>query len=120
MNPGKYPNMEKRLQATTTGRKLSSVPWNRHCPQLFEHMRMSNRKKGKGRKYKTTMMTEFLRFIRNAYSHKEERSLQDQRNLNDNIILRKCRSLVLDVFGVVQQLEYIQGRSSIRQALEMN
>ena len=121
VQPSKYPTsaLEQPLQATTTGKQLSlpnSVPWNRHFPELFEHMRKPNRKK----RYRTTKVIDFLRFIRNAYSHREERSSQDQRKLDGNVFLRKYPSLVLDVFNVVQQLGYEQHRSSIRQALETN
>jgi serine/threonine protein kinase len=121
VQPSKYPTsaLEQPLQATTTGKQLSlpnSVPWNRHFPELFEHMRTPNRKK----RYRTTKVIDFLRFIRNAYSHREERSSQDQRKLDGNVFLRKYPSLVLDVFNVVQQLGYEQHRSSIRQALETN
>jgi hypothetical protein len=65
------------------------------------------------------MMTDFLRFIRNSYCHREERSSLEQRALENNVFSRAYPSLVLDVFGVVQQLKYEEVSVSIRQVLGM-
>ncbi|XP_028399203.1 uncharacterized protein LOC114522665 [Dendronephthya gigantea] len=109
--------LEQRLQTTTTGRQVSVTTWNIECRELFNRMTM-NRKKRKIKRYKTNKVIDFLRFIRNAYSHQDERRLPTQLKLESNVFLREYPSLVLDVFTIVQQLGY-EKRSSIYQALMM-
>ena len=109
-NPSKDPNLEQALQATAFGKHLKTFPWNLRVPEL---LRNSKRKK-----YKKNKVIDLLRFIRNVYAHLDERSEEEQRQLDENIFLRAFPSLVLDVFGVVQQLNY-EKRISIRQVLEM-
>ena len=115
VSPGKNSYLEQCLQKTTTGKKVSVVPWSRCCSELFKSMQTSKRRK----MYRKTVMIDFIRFIRNAYCHKEERSSRERSALNNNVFLRAYPSLVLDVLAVVQRLGYHEERSSISQALKL-
>ena len=117
--PDKNSRIEQCLQKTTTGKEISVVPWSRCCSELYQSMKTSKRRTKIRRTYRNTVMIDFLRFIRNAYCHKEERSSRDKSTLNNNVFLRAYPSLVLDVLAVVQQLWNDEDRSSIRQALSM-
>ena len=119
VRPGKSSYMEQCLQKTTTGKKVSVVPWPRCCSELFKSMQTSTRRMKIRRRYRKTMMIDLIRFIRNAYCHKEERSSRERSTLNNNVFLRAYPSLVLDVLAVVQHLGYHEERSSISQALKL-
>ena len=110
VNPSKDSKLEWALQETAFGKHLQTFPWNRCVPEL---LRNSKRKK-----YKKNKVIDLLRFIRNVYAHLDERSEEEQRQLDENIFLRAFPSLVLDVFVVVQQLNY-EKRINIRRVLEM-
>ncbi len=99
---------------TTTGMKIRSISWDRAIKSLFEEMINSWKQKD----YRTDKVIDLIRFIRNAYAHKQERSLKFQKALDKNIFLRKYPTLVLDVFFVVRQLE-LEDRSNIQQALSL-
>ena len=101
--PAENPNseLEQRLQITETGQSVRVVTWNRSIAEIYHEMTRAWKQK----KYRTDKEIDLIKFIRNAYDHKQERSLQSQQYLDDNIFTRKFPSLVLDVFGVVQQLK---------------
>ena len=113
--PAKNPNseLERRLQATNTGVRVRLRTWDAVIQQIYQEMTKAWTQK----KYRTDKLIDLIRFIRNAYAHKQERSVQFQRYLDENIFTRSFPSLVLDVFGVVQQLSLDESRSIIREAL---
>ena len=113
--PAKNPNseLERRLQATNTGVRVRRQTWDAVIPQIYQEMTKAWTQK----KYRTDKLIDLIRFIRNAYAHKQERSVKFQRYLDENIFTRLFPSLVLDVFGVVQQLSLDESRSIIREAL---
>jgi serine/threonine protein kinase/ankyrin repeat protein len=115
--PANNPNsaLELRLQATHTGQSVRILSWDLAIGKLYEEMTA-----WKLKKYRTNKVIDLIRFIRNAYAHKQERSHQTQQDLVDNIFIRVYPSLVLDVFGVVQGLGFEETRSSIREALSSN
>jgi serine/threonine-protein kinase/endoribonuclease IRE1 len=117
-HPANNPNsaLELRLQATHTGQSVRILSWDRAIGKLYEEMTRA----WKLKKYRTDKVIDLIRFIRNAYAHKQERSHQTQQDLVDNIFIRVYPSLVLDVFGVVQGLGFEETRSSIREALSLN
>jgi serine/threonine-protein kinase/endoribonuclease IRE1 len=118
VNPANFSHspLVRLLQDTRTGQEARIVSWDHAIERLFKETTMAWTKK----KYHTDKVIDLLRFIRNAYAHKQERSLRFQRDLDNNIFLRKYPSLVLDVFDVVQQLEFeYRKRSNIRQALNL-
>ena len=108
--------LEQRLQTTQTGQSVSIVTWDRSIAKIYHEMTRAWKQK----KYRTDKVIDLIRFIRNAYAHKQERSLQSQQHLDDNIFTRKFPSLVLDVFGVVQKLKLDENRSNIREALSLS
>ena len=116
--PAKNPNsaLELRLQATNTGQSVRFISWDLAIGKLYEEIT----KAWKSKKYRTDKVIDLIRFIRNAYAHKQERSHQTKQDLVDNIFIRVYPSLVLDVFGVVQGLGFEETRSSIREALSSN
>ena len=113
--PAKNPNseLERRLQATNTGVRVRLRTWDAVIPLIYQETTKAWTQK----KYRTDKLIDLIRFIRNAYAHKQERSVQFQRYLDENIFTRSFPSLVLDVFGVVQQLSLDESRSIIREAL---
>ena len=116
INPANFSHspLVRLLQVTRTGQEARILSWDHAIESLFKETAMAWKQK----KYRTDKVIDLLRFIRNAYAHKQERSLRFQQDLDDNIFLRKYPSLVLDVFDVVQQLEF-EYRSNIRQALSL-
>jgi serine/threonine protein kinase len=116
--PANNPNsaLELRLQATNTGQSVRFISWDLAIGKLYEEIT----KAWKSKKYRTDKVIDLIRFIRNAYAHKQERSHQTKQDLVDNIFIRVYPSLVLDVFGVVQGLGFEETRSSIREALSSN
>ena len=116
--PAKNPNseLERRLQATNTGGRVRLGTWDAVIQQIYQEMTKAWTQK----KYRTDKLIDLIRFIRNAYAHKQERSDQFNRYLDANIFTRSFPSLVLDVFGVVQQLKFDESRSSIREALSLS
>jgi serine/threonine protein kinase/ankyrin repeat protein len=122
--PIKHPNsqLEQRLQMTNIGRQVQPVKggsaWNLVNLQmnaLFAEIATARRQK-----YRTDKVIDLLRFIRNAYAHKQERSPVAQGYLDRNIFLQSYPSLVLDVFSVVQGLGFDANRSNIEQVLNAN
>ena len=115
VNPAKKPNseLEQRLQATNTGGRVRLRTWDAVIPQIYQEMTEAWTQK----KYRTDKLIDLIRFIRNAYAHKQERSVQFQRYLDENIFTRSFPSLVLDVFGVVQQLSLDQSCREISDVL---
>ena len=116
--PAENPNSElqQRLQFTQTGQSVRVVTWDRSIAEIYHEMTRAWKQK----KYRTDKVIDLIRFIRNAYAHKQERSLQSQQHLDDNIFTRKFPTLVLDVFGVVQKLTLDENRSNIREALSLS
>ena len=116
--PAENPNsaLELRLQNTTTGRNVRIISWDHTIGTLYIEMTTAWKRK----KYRTDKVIDLVRFIRNAYAHKQERSSQTQQHLVENIFTRVYPSLVLDVFGVVQELGLDKHRSSIREALTLS
>ena len=110
-----HPNseLERRLQTTNTGQQFRFLTWDQFIVEIYQEMI----RVWKQKKYRTDKLIDLIRFIRNAYAHKQERSLQFQQHLDDNIFTRMFPSLVLDVFDVVQQLTFTEKRSNIREAL---
>ena len=117
-NPTMNPNseLERRLQTTNTGQQIRTFTWDRFIVVIYQEMIRAWKQK----KYRTDKVIDLIRFIRNAYAHKQERSLQFQQYLDDNIFTRLFPSLVLDVFGVVQQMDFDKNRSNIHEALSLN
>ncbi len=118
INPAEHPSsaLELRLQNTSTGRNVRTLPWDQKIGKLYKEMVTAWKRK----KYRTDKVIDLVRFIRNAYAHKQERSSQTQQHLVGNIFTRVYPSLVLDVFGVVQELGLEEHRSSIREALSLS
>ena len=114
-NPGEHVNsaLELRLQKTPTGRIVNIHSWHHKIGTLYVEMITA----WKLKKYRTDKLIDLIRFIRNAYAHKQERSPQGQQDLLENIFTQVYPSLVLDVFGVVQDLEFYESRSNIQEAL---
>ncbi|CAB3987252.1 serine threonine- kinase endoribonuclease IRE1-like [Paramuricea clavata] len=114
-SPTSYPDspVPQLLQATTIGQLVEDVPWDQVIKDLFAEMTAA-RKHGK---YRTGKVIDLLRFIRNAYAHKQERSPAVQAVLNRNAFLHIYPSLVLDVIVVVQKLGFDKSRSNIQQAI---
>ncbi|XP_028406570.1 serine/threonine-protein kinase/endoribonuclease IRE1-like [Dendronephthya gigantea] len=108
--------IERSLQMTNIGQRVTINSWERSIQLLYAEMMRTC----KFKKYRTDKVIDLLRFIRNAYAHKQERSLQIQKYLDENIFLRVYPTLVLDVFSVVQQFGLGENRSNIRQALSLN
>ena len=110
--PARNPNseLERRLQASV---RVRLGTWNVVIPQIYQEMTEAWTQK----KYRTDKLIDLIRFIRNAYAHKQERSDQFQRYLDENIFTRSFPSLVLDVFGVVQQLSLDQSCREISNVL---
>ena len=117
-NPTMNPNseLERRLQTTNTGQRIRFATWDLLVVEIYQEMIRAWRQK----KYRTDKVIDLIRFIRNAYAHKQERSLQFQQYLDDSIFTRLFPSLVLDVFGVVQQMDFHKNRSNIREALSLS
>ena len=107
--------LEQRLQMTVTGKMVRIVSWDQAIESLFKETTNAWKQK----RYRTDKLIDLIRFIRNAFAHRQERSLKFQEDLEDSIFFRTYPSLVLDVFGVVQQLNFDEDplRSNIRQAL---
>ena len=117
-NPTINPNseLERRLQTTNTGRNIRLLTWDLFIVEIYQEMIRTWKQK----KYRTDQLIDLIRFIRNAYAHKQERSARVQKSLDDNIFNCLFPSLVLDVFSVVQQLNFDQNRSNIREALSLS
>ena len=116
--PAEYPNsdLEKRLQTTDTGHRMRFVPWHISITALYEEVVSAWKRK----KYRTDKVIDLIRFIRNAYAHKQDRSSNTKHYLDENIFFQGYPSLVLDVFSVVQQLGFDEKRSSICDALNFD
>ena len=118
-NPTNFPNspLEKNLQNTSTGKVSKVVSWNQTIESVYEEMMRAWKQK----KYRTDKVIDLIRFIRNSYAHKQERSVGFQKAVDENIFLRNFQSLVLDTFFVVQQLGFDEhhGRSNISQVLKL-
>ena len=119
-HPSKHVNsdIERRLQGTDIGQRVARVSWDQDIEELYNEMTKAWRHK----KYRTDKVIDLLRFIRNTYSHKQDKSPEAREYLDKNMFLRDFPSLVLDAFSVVQQLgfEDDDARSNIRQALELD
>ena len=117
-NPAKNPNseLEQRLQATNTGVRVKLQTWDAVIPQMYQE----TIKAWPPKKYRTDKLIDLIRFIRNSYVHKPQRSVQFQRRLDENIFTCEFPFLVLHVFGVVQQLKFDESRSGIREALSLS
>ena len=117
-NPAHYVNspLELRLQKTPTGRNVDVHSWHHKIGTLYVEMTTS----WKLKKYRTDKLIDLIRFIRNAYAHKQERSPQGQQDLLENIFIQVYPSLVLDVFGVVQELgfDHDESRITVQEALK--
>jgi serine/threonine protein kinase len=117
-SPTNHPNspLEQRLQMQIVQRSRWDLI-NRHTIALFAEIATARRQK-----YRTDKVIDLLRFIRNAYAHKQERSQVAQGYLDNNIFQQSYHSLVLDVYSVVQDLGFLndQNRSNIQQALTAN
>ena len=113
--PATNPNseLEKSLETTNTDRQVKIETWDAVIPQIYLEMTKARKQK----KYRTDKLIDLIRFIRNAYAHKQERSVQFQRHLDENIFTCKFPSLVLDVFDVVQQLRLNQSCTEISDVL---
>jgi serine/threonine-protein kinase/endoribonuclease IRE1 len=118
--PTNHPNsaLEQRLHMTQTGQSVSFAYWNVVLKDVYDEMI----KTWKSKKYRTNKLIDLIRFIRNTYNHKHDKSLQLQQDLDKNIFLHKYPSIVLDVLSVVQELGFHEdeSRSNIRQALSLN
>ena len=117
VNPTMNPNsqLEGRLQTTYTGQQIRISTWDHIIPQIYQETTRAWKQK----KYRTDKLIDLIRFIRNAYAHKQERSPQFQQYLDNNIFTRMFPSLMLDVLSAVQQLK-LENRSNIREALSLS
>ena len=106
--------LEQGLQKTQTGRSFSTIHWSVPIQSLYDEITKAWRHK----KYRTDKLIDLIRFIRNAYAHRQDKSLKVQEDLDKNIFLRMYPHLVLDVFNVVHELGY-KTRPNIVQALSM-
>ena len=108
--------LEQLLQKTPTGMEvIGRRSWDYAIEDLFDEMTIAWRQK----RYRTDKVIDLIRFIRNAYAHRQERSPEFQEDLEENIFLRKYPSLVHDTFGVVQKLDFDEERNNIRLALNL-
>ena len=116
--PAEIPNslLEQRLQTTYTGKRVRITTWDRVIAEIYHEISRGWKQK----KYRTDKLIDLIRFIRNAYAHKQERSAMVQQHLDNNIFTRVFPFLVLDVFDVVQQLKFDENRSNIREALSLS
>ena len=114
MNPNS--ELERRLQTTYTGQQVRLRTWDQFIVEIYQEMIRAWIQK----KYRTAKLIDLIRFIRNAYSHKQERSARVQQYLDNNIFTRRFPSLVLNVFDVVQQLKFDENRTNIREALSLS
>jgi hypothetical protein len=119
-SPTKYPNsrLERNLQMTKTGQNIQRSPWNSHVSDLLAEMTAAHEMK----RYRFDKVIDLLRFIRNAYAHKQERQSHLQDELDKNIFLQIYPSLVLDVFGVVHDPGSLddKNRRNIEEVLNLN
>ena len=122
VNPSNCPNsiLEKCLQKTNMGRRFAHSPWAQQgqLQELFIEMRSTWKQK----KYRIDNVIDLLRFLRNSYSHKEERSLNFKQELDNNVFLKAFPSLVIEVYIAVQNAGMVDdpNRSNIQQALLMS
>ena len=107
--------LEQSLQKTQTGRNVSTVHWNVPIQSLYDEVT----KAWKLKRYRTNELIDLIRFIRNAYAHRQDKSLRVREDLDKNIFLHKYPCLVLDVLDVVQKLGY-ETRSNIGEALSLD
>ncbi|XP_046843495.1 uncharacterized protein LOC124437571 [Xenia sp. Carnegie-2017] len=116
IKPGNFllSEIEQCLQKTRTGKSFQLKPWSKEIPMLHQEIITAWKQKN----YRTNNVIDLVRFIRNAYAHKQERSMWFQQVLDNSIFLRKFPRLVLDVFGVVQRLE-LESRNTIHSALSL-
>ncbi|XP_046841757.1 uncharacterized protein LOC124435859 [Xenia sp. Carnegie-2017] len=116
IKPGNFllSEIEQCLQKTRTGQSFQLKPWSKEIPMLYQEIITAWKQKN----YRTNNVIDLVRFIRNAYAHKQERSMWFQQVLDNSIFLRKFPRLVLDVFGVVQRLE-LESRNTIHSALSL-
>ena len=117
-NPTTHSNsaLEQGLQKTQTGRNLSTAHWNVPIQSLYDEVTKAWKRKS----YRTNKLIDLIRFIRNAYAHRQDKSLRVREDLDKNIFLHKYPCLVLDVLDVVQKLGYDETRSNIGEALSLD
>ena len=107
--PSDFPNskLERELQMTNTGKIIQERPWDQEFRDILKEM-------GTKKKYRTDKLIDLLRFIRNAYEHKDEKSLSVQDTLNENVFFHAYPDIVLDVFGVVKDLGLLDDETRSR------
>lgn len=112
--PKKHPNssMEQCLQSTEIGRIVTSQHWNSAIPMLYSAMTSA----GKRSSYRGDMVIDLLRFLRNAYAHKEENPTV-QSLLQSNVFLQKFPSLVIDVYEALEKKGFLKSRANIAEVL---
>ncbi|XP_028411768.1 uncharacterized protein LOC114534512 [Dendronephthya gigantea] len=112
--PDHHSRLVQFLQETHTGHMVSVRPWHQWNTVVRDvHKEMSRNKR-----YRTNMIIDLLRFIRNAYAHRNEKSFRVQVYLDDKIFLHTYPSLVLDVFNVIQRLGLRERRRDINDVLK--
>jgi serine/threonine protein kinase/ankyrin repeat protein len=116
-SPTSHPNspaVQQLLQTRTIGQLVEVHPWDQVVKDLFAEMTAARKHSNQ---YNTKKVIDLLRFIRNAYAHKQERSPAVQAVLNRNAFLHIYPSLVLDVIVVIQKLGFDKdkSRSNIQQ-----
>ena len=101
-NPRGHPNsaLEQCLQNTELGRKVSVTPWDGNVADVYLDMTSKPWFKVY---YRTTCVLELLRFIRNAYFHKQEKSANVKAQLENYIFLTAFPSLVFDVYVALEK-----------------
>ena len=105
--------LDRCLQKTRTGQEVSVSHWSVVIHELYEEMTQSWRLKT----YRTDKLIDLVRFLRNAYVHKQGKSRRMKDELRKNIFLRKFPFLVLDVLYAVQELRFHHSRDNIREVL---
>ena len=117
-NPRKHPNsaLENCLQLTDIGIEIGKHSWDLQIPDLYHEMTTA----WKHKKYRTYTLIDLVRFIRNAYHHKEEHSPGFKVKLENNIFLKEFPTLFFDVYLVLSNKGFLQdsSRTNIRDVID--
>ena len=95
-NPANHPNslLEEDLQLTETGKYVSFASWNLEIERMYDEITQAWRFK----KYRTDKLIDLIRFIRNVYSHRQDRSSHIKKTLKKKYFFESIRLLYLMFF----------------------
>lgn len=117
--PTEFPNfpLQQSLRAAKLGNRLEYQGWDARIPVLYRHITTSWPQK----RYRTNQVIDLVRFVRNAYAHKEEQPEVIKRRINENLFLKAFPSLVLEVYLALQNERLLDDpeRTNIKDALLM-